>query len=198
MSAYRGIRIVYEMKRDAMASVVLNQLYKFTELQTSFSVNNIALVKGRPVLLDLKNMIRQFRGPPHGRGDAARSSTSAKRRRAHILEGLLIASILDEGDQADPRQPNAGYRPRRPDDAIRAQRHPGAAPSLDMRLQRLTGLERDKIEAGTRRADEADRPPAALLADEGHALRGHQRPRRSDRGEVRRQAPHEHREQRRG
>ena len=87
-----GIRIVYEIKRDAMASVVLNQLYKFTEMQTSFSVNNIALVKGRPVMLDLKSMILHF--VDHRMDVIIRRTKFDLRKaeeRAHILEGLLIA-----------------------------------------------------------------------------------------------------------
>ncbi|MCB0781091.1 MAG: DNA gyrase subunit A, partial [Flavobacteriales bacterium] len=94
----KGIRIVYEVKRDAMATVVLNQLFKYSALQTSFSVNNIALAGGRPVLLDLKSLISHF--VEHRHEVVVRRTQYDLRKaeeRAHILEGLLIAiDNLDE------------------------------------------------------------------------------------------------------
>jgi DNA gyrase subunit A len=93
-----GMRIVYELKRDAITNVVLNKLYKYTQLQTSFSVNNIALVKGRPMMLNLKDMIGHFVDHRH---DVVIRRTQYEldeaEKRAHILEGLLIAiDHLDE------------------------------------------------------------------------------------------------------
>ena len=89
----KGMRIVYELKRDAIPNVVLNTLYKYTALQTSFSVNNIALVKGRPEMLTLKDMIRHFVDHRH---DVVVRRTKYEldqaEKRAHILEGLIIAS----------------------------------------------------------------------------------------------------------
>jgi DNA gyrase subunit A len=88
-----GMRIVYEIKRDAISNVVLNKLFKYTALQTSFSVNNIALVAGRPVMLNLKDMIHHFVEHRH---DVVTRRTRYELRkaeeRAHILEGLIIAS----------------------------------------------------------------------------------------------------------
>ena len=88
-----GMRVVYDIKRDAMSNVVLNQLYKYTALQTSFSVNNIALVNGRPKMLNLKDLIRHFVDHRH---EVVIRSTKFEldqaEKRAHILEGLIIAS----------------------------------------------------------------------------------------------------------
>src|SRR5690606_16515815 len=88
-----GMRIVYELKRDAVPNVVLNTLYKFTQLQSSFSVNNIALVNGRPELLNLKDLIYHF--VEHRHDVVVRRTQFELRKaeeRAHILEGLIIAS----------------------------------------------------------------------------------------------------------
>jgi DNA gyrase subunit A len=93
-----GMRIVYEIKRDAITNVVLNKLYKFTELQTSFSVNNIALVKGRPMMLNLKDMIHHY--VEHRHEVVVRRTKfelAQAEKRAHILEGYLIA--LDNLDE---------------------------------------------------------------------------------------------------
>ena len=87
-----GMRIVYVLKRDAVPNVVLNKLYKYTQLQSSFSVNNIALVKGRPEMLNLKDMIRHF--VEHRHVVVVRRTEFELRqaeKRAHVLEGLLIA-----------------------------------------------------------------------------------------------------------
>src|SRR5690606_5064744 len=88
-----GMRIVYILKRDAIPNIVLNMLYKYTALQSSFSVNNIARVKGRPQLLNLKDMIHHF--VEHRHEVVVRRTTYELRKaeeRAHILEGLIIAS----------------------------------------------------------------------------------------------------------
>ena len=142
----QGLRVVYDLKRDAVPNVVLNNLYKYTQLQSSFSINNVALVNGRPVTLNLRDMIHHY---VNHRLDVITRRTEYElkeaEKRAHILEGLLIA--LDNLDAVI--------------ELIRASRDPEAAKEglmskfqlseiqakaiLDMRLQRLTGLERDKI-----------------------------------------------------
>ncbi len=163
-----GIRIVYEVKRDAMASVVLNQLYKFTEMQTSFSVNNIALVKGRPVMLDLKSMILHF--VEHRMDVIIRRTKFDLRKaeeRAHILEGLLIA--LDHLDEVI-KLIRASETPDIAREGLMSQfglSDIQARAILDMRLQRLTGLERDKIKAEYNELMTLIAHLKAVLADEG-------------------------------
>jgi len=141
-----GIRVVYDVKREAMGSVVLNQLFKYSSLQTSFSVNSIALVGGRPMMLGLKAMIGHF--VDHRLDVIVRRSKFDLRKaeeRAHILEGLLIA--LDHLDavisliraSATPDIAREGLMDQFALSEIQARA------ILDMRLQRLTGLERDKI-----------------------------------------------------
>lgn len=141
-----GMRIVYELKSDAIPNVVQNHLFKYTALQTSFSVNNIALVKGRPVALNLKDMMVHF--VEHRHEVVVRRAQFELRKaeeRAHILEGLLIA--LDHLD-AVIKLIRAS---KTPDDAREGLMTDfnlteiQARAILDMRLQRLTGLEHDKI-----------------------------------------------------
>ncbi|MBO9675508.1 MAG: DNA gyrase subunit A [Sphingobacteriaceae bacterium] len=141
-----GIRIVYEIKRDANASIVLNNLYKYTALQTSFSVNNIALVKGRPQMLNLKDLIAHFVDHRH---DVIVRRTKYElaeaEKRAHILEGYLIA--LDHLDEViklirasqTPEDARLGLMEKFGLSDLQARA------ILDMTLRRLTGLERDKI-----------------------------------------------------
>lgn len=141
-----GMRIVYELKRDAISSVVLNNLYKHTQLQTSFSVNNVALVKGRPQTLNLKDMIVHYVNHRH---EVVIRRTEYELReaekRAHILQGYLIAlDHLDEvisliRNSADPETARNGLIERFELSEIQARA------ILDMRLQRLTGMEREKI-----------------------------------------------------
>ncbi|MGY6562187.1 MAG: DNA gyrase subunit A [Luteibaculaceae bacterium] len=141
-----GMRVVYELKRDAIPNVVLNHLYKYTALQTSFSVNNIALVDGRPLMLNLKDLIHYFVEHRH---DVVVRRTKYELRKAeerlHILEGLIIA--LDNLDAIITLIRNA----KSPDEAREglmsgySLSEIQARAILDMRLQRLTGLERDKI-----------------------------------------------------
>lgn len=141
-----GMRVVYEIKRDANAAIVLNNLYKYTALQTSFSVNNIALVKGRPMLLNLKELIHYF--VEHRHEVVVRRTKYELReaeKRAHILEGLLIA--LDHLDEVI-----ALIRKSKTPDEAREGLITNFGLSeiqskaiLELRLQRLTGLERDKI-----------------------------------------------------
>ncbi|MBC6489495.1 DNA gyrase subunit A [Flavihumibacter stibioxidans] len=142
-----GTRIVIDLKRDAVANVVMNQLYKFTELQTSFGINNVALVKGRPRTLNLRDLISEFVEFRH-EVVVRRTQYELKeaKKRAHILQGYLIAlDHLDEvialirssatPDIARESLVNAGWGL----DDIQAKA------ILELRLQRLTGMERDKI-----------------------------------------------------
>jgi len=141
-----GMRIVYDLKKDAITNVVMNNLFKHTSLQTSFSVNNIALVNGRPVMLNLKDMIRHFVDFRH---EVVVRRTEFELRKAkdkaHVIEGLIIA--IDNLDEVI--------------EMIRASRTPDDAKNglmerfelseiqakaiLELRLQKLTGLERDKL-----------------------------------------------------
>jgi DNA gyrase subunit A len=143
-----GMRIVYELKRDAVPNVVLNTLYKFTQLQTSFSVNNIALVKGRPQMLNLKDLIHYF--VEHRHDVVVRRAQFDLRKaeeRAHILEGLIIAS--DNIDEVI-----ALIRSSKDGDEARGKlierfnlSEIQARAIVEMRLRQLTGLEQDKLRA---------------------------------------------------
>jgi DNA gyrase subunit A len=143
-----GMRVVIELKRDAIAQVVLNQLYHQTALQSGFGVINLAIVAGQPMVLTLKEMLEHF--IDHRREVVTRRCLFELKQaeaRAHILEGLLIA--LDHLDRvieiirqsADPPTAKAGLMAEFNLSELQAQA------ILDMRLQRLTGLERDKIKA---------------------------------------------------
>jgi len=141
-----GLRIVYELKKDANTNVVLNKLYQYTALQTSFSVNNIALVHGRPRMLNLKDLIRHYVDHRHEvLIRKTKYELSEAEKRAHILEGLLIA--LDHLDEVIALIRNS----RTPEEAkiglieTFSLTEMQARAILDMRLQRLTGLEREKI-----------------------------------------------------
>jgi DNA gyrase subunit A len=141
-----GMRIVYDLKRDCIPNIVLNKLYKFTSLQSSFSVNNIALVAGRPRLLNLKELIKYFVEHRH---DVLVRKTNFElkqaEKRAHILEGLLIA--LENLDAIIKLIRSS----RTPEDARNGLisnftlSEIQAKAILDLRLQKLTGLEMDKI-----------------------------------------------------
>lgn len=142
-----GTRIVIDLKRDAIANIVINQLYKFTELQTSYGINNVALVKGRPRILNLKDMISEFIEFRHEVVvRRAQYELREARKKAHILQGYLIAlDHLDEvismirnsstPEEAKNNLVNAGWGL----DEIQAKA------ILELRLQRLTGMEREKI-----------------------------------------------------
>ncbi|KQN38838.1 DNA gyrase subunit A [Pedobacter sp. Leaf41] len=163
-----GIRIVYEIKRDANASIVLNNLYKYTALQTSFSVNNIALVKGRPQMLNLKDLIVHFVDHRH---DVVVRRTKYElaeaEKRAHILEGYLIA--LDHLDEVikliraseTPEEARVGLMEKFGLSDIQARA------ILDMTLRRLTGLERDKIKEEYAELMKTIEYLQSILADEG-------------------------------
>jgi len=143
-----GMRIVYELKRDAVPNVVLNTLYKFTQLQSSFSVNNIALVKGRPEMLNLKDLIHHF--VEHRHEVVIRRAQYDLRKaeeRAHILEGLIIASDnIDEvikiiRGSKDGEEARAKLIERFKLSELQARA------IVEMRLRQLTGLEQDKLRA---------------------------------------------------
>jgi len=144
----KGMRVVYVLKRDAVPNVVLNKLYKYTQLQSSFSVNNIALVNGRPEMLNLRDMVKHF--VAHRHEVVVRRTEYELRqaeKRAHVLEGLLIA--IDNLDavikliraSATVDEAKSGLMTEFKLSDVQAKA------ILEMRLQKLTGLERDKIKA---------------------------------------------------
>ena len=161
-----GMRIVYILKRDATPNVVLNTLYKFTQLQSSFSVNNIALVKGRPQMLNLKDMIHYFIEHRH---DVVVRRTQFELRkaeeRAHILEGLIIASdnideviaLIRSSANTDQAKEKLIERFKLSDIQARA--------IVEMRLRQLTGLEQDKLRAEYEELMKLIEHLKALLAD---------------------------------
>src|ERR1700761_4695977 len=162
------IRVVYEIKRDANAAIVLNNLYKYTALQTSFSINNIALVHGRPMLLNLKDLIHHF--VEHRHEVVIRRTKfelSEAEKRAHILEGLLIA--LDHLDEVI-RLIRASNTPDDAREGLMTQFNLSdiqARAILDMTLRRLTGLERDKIKDEYAALMKQIEYLRSVLADEG-------------------------------
>jgi len=143
-----GMRIVYILKRDAIPNIVLNTLYKHTALQTSFSVNNIALVKGRPEMLNLKDMIFHF--VEHRHEVVVRRTTYELRKaeeRAHILEGLIIASDnIDEVIALIRSSSNADEARSKLIERFSLSELQAKA-IVEMRLRQLTGLEQDKLRA---------------------------------------------------
>lgn len=164
----KGMRVVYVLKRDAVPNVVLNKLFKYTQLQSSFSVNNIALVNGRPELLNLKDMIKHFVNHRH---EVVVRRTEYElhqaEKRAHVLEGLLIA--IDNLDaviklirgSATPEEARTGLMSEFKLSEIQAKA------ILDMRLQKLTGLERDKIKAEYEELMKTIEYLKSILADKG-------------------------------
>ncbi|WP_276380564.1 DNA gyrase subunit A [Flavobacterium sp. H4147] len=161
-----GMRIVYILKRDATPNVVLNTLYKFTQLQSSFSVNNIALVNGRPQLLNLKDLIHYF--VEHRHDVVVRRTQFELRKaeeRAHILEGLIIASdnideviaIIRGSKNTEEAREKLIERFKLSDIQARA--------IVEMRLRQLTGLEQDKLRAEYEELMKLIEHLKALLAD---------------------------------
>ncbi len=143
-----GMRIVYILKRDAVANVVLNTLYKYTQLQSSFSVNNIALVKGRPQMLNLKDLIHYF--VEHRHDVVVRRTQFELRKaeeRAHILEGLIIASDNIDEVIALIRSSKDGEEARGKLIERFSLSDIQARAIVEMRLRQLTGLEQDKLRA---------------------------------------------------
>ncbi len=144
----KGRRIVYVLKRDAIPNIVLNKLYKYTALQTSFSVNNIALVNGKPELLNLKDLIKHFVNHRH---DVVVRRTKFELRkaeaRAHILEGLIIASDnIDEVIKLIRASSNADEAREKLITRFELSEIQAKA-IVEMRLRQLTGLEQDKLRA---------------------------------------------------
>ena len=142
----KGMRIVYILKRDAIPNIVLNKLYKFTALQSSFSVNNIALVNGRPELLNLKQMIHHFVEHRH-EVVVRRTQFELKKaeERAHILEGLIIASDnIDEVIRLIRASDNADEARQKLIETFKLSELQAKA-IVEMRLRQLTGLEQDKL-----------------------------------------------------
>ncbi len=143
-----GLRVVYELRKDAITNVVLNKLYQYTALQSSFSINSIALVKGRPMMLNLKDIIRHFVDHRHD-VIVKRTQYDLKeaQKRAHILEGLLIAldhideviAIIRASQTVDDARTELMQKFGLSDLQSRA--------IVDMRLRSLVGLERDKLQA---------------------------------------------------
>ena len=143
-----GMRIVYVLKRDAVPNIVLNKLFKYTQLQSSFSVNNIALVNGRPEMLNLKDMIHHFVNHRH---DVVIRRTkydlSQAEKRAHVVEGLLIAidnldaviKLIRASKTVDDAKDGLVKNFKLSESQAKA--------ILELRLQKLTGLERDKIKS---------------------------------------------------
>jgi len=144
----KGMRIVYVLKRDAIPNIVLNKLYKYTALQSSFSVNNIALVKGRPQLLNLKELIHYF--VEHRHEVVVRRTQYELRKaeeRAHILEGLIIASDnIDEVIALIRASKNAEEARAKLIERFELTEIQAKA-IVEMRLRQLTGLEQDKLRA---------------------------------------------------
>jgi DNA gyrase subunit A len=163
-----GMRIVYEIKKDAITNVVLNKLYQYTALQSSFSVNNIALVKGRPMMLNLKDIIKYFVEHRH---DVVVRRTQFElneaQKRAHILEGLLIAldhideviAIIRASKTVDEARTGLMEKFGLSDIQARA--------IVDMRLRSLTGLERDKLKEEYDQLLKMIEYYQLVLADEG-------------------------------
>lgn len=143
-----GMRIVYVLKRDAVANVVLNTLYKFTQLQSSFSINNIALVNGRPEQLNLKDLILHFVEHRHDVVTRrAEYELKKAQERAHILEGLIIASDnIDEVIAIIRSSKNADEARTRLIDRFSLSDLQARA-IVEMRLRQLTGLEQEKLRA---------------------------------------------------
>ena len=167
-----GMRIVIELKRDAVSEIIINQLYKHTSLQESFGINMLAIVDGRPKLLNLRDALRAFLD--HRKEVVTRRTAFDLRKaeeRLHILEGLRIA--LDNLDAVitlirnanDPKAAKEGLVASFGLSELQAQA------ILDMRLQRLTGLERDKILQEHKETVELIAKLLAILADEKEIYR---------------------------
>lgn len=161
-----GMRIVIDIKRDANASVVLNKLYKMTALQSSFSVNNIALVNGRPQLLNLKQLLQAFIDHRH-EVVIRRTQYDLEKaeERAHILEGLIIASDNIDEVIAIIRSSQNGEQARARLMERFALSDKQAAAIVEMRLRQLTGLEQDKLHAEFQQVEEAIRRFKEILSN---------------------------------
>ncbi len=167
----KGRRLVYVLKRDAIPNIVLNKLYKYTALQTSFSVNNIALVNGRPEMLNLKDLIKHF--VDHRHEVVVRRTTyelAKAEARAHILEGLIIASdnidevikLIRASKNAD--EARASLMKRFELSEIQAKA------IVEMRLRQLTGLEQDKLRTEYEEIMKLIEDLKDILADESRRM----------------------------
>lgn len=163
-----GTRIVLDLRRDAVANLIINQLYKYTELQTSYGINNVALVRGRPRTLNLKDLISEFVDFRHEVViRRANYELREAEKKAHILEGYLIAlDHLDEvirliRSSATPEIAREGLMSQFGMSEIQAKA------VLDLRLQRLTGMERDKIKEEYNEIMKLIGELKELLADSG-------------------------------
>jgi len=163
-----GTRIVVELRRDVVAQVIINQLYKYSELQTSYGINNVALVGGRPRTLNLKDLISEFVIFRHEVVvRRTQYELSEAKKRAHILEGYLIA--LDHLDEVialirasvNPEEAKTGLMEKFGMTEIQAKA------VLELRLQRLTGMERDKIREEHAELMKLIAHLEAILGDEG-------------------------------
>lgn len=163
-----GIRLVIDLKRDAIPNVIINQLYKYTELQTSFGINNVALVKGRPRILNIREMIAEFIDFRH-EVVVRRTKFELKKaeEKAHILQGYLVAlDHLDEvisliRNSATPDIAREGLMGNFGLTELQAKA------ILELRLQRLTGMERDKIREEFEEVMKFIQKCKDILADEG-------------------------------
>ncbi|MEM7552442.1 MAG: DNA gyrase subunit A [Bacteroidota bacterium] len=166
-----GLRIVYDLKKDFIPNIILNNLFKYTQLQSSFGVNNVALVKGRPYTLNLKDLIKYFVEHRH-EVVVKRTEYDLKEaeKRAHILQGYLIAlDNLDEviqliRESRDPEIARTGLMERFELSEIQAKA------ILEMRLQRLTGLEREKIVKEYEEIQALIKDLQDILSDEGRRM----------------------------
>jgi len=167
-----GLRIVYELRKDVIPNVILNKLYQFTQLQNSFSVNNIALVKGRPILLNLKDMIRHYVDHRHEvLIRKTKFDLSETQKKAHILEGLIKA--LDHLDEVIALI-RASRTPEEAKNGLMSQfelTEIQAKAILDMRLQKLTGLEQDKLKEEYAELLKLIESLKEILADEALRMR---------------------------
>jgi DNA gyrase subunit A len=170
-SGRQGLRIVFDLKRDAIPNIVLNKLYKYTPLQTSFSVNNIALVKGRPMMLNLRDMIHHY--VEHRHEVVIRLTEyllKEAEKRAHILEGLIIASdnidevikIIRASKNGEEARANLIKRFELSEIQARA--------IVEMRLRQLTGLEQDKLRSEYEDVMATITDLREILADEGRRM----------------------------
>ncbi len=164
-----GTRLVLDLKKDAIANVIINQLYKYTDLQTSYGINNVAIVKGRPRTLNLKDLIAEFVEFRH-EVVVRRTQFELKeaQKRAHILKGYLIAlDHLDEVIALIRKSPNPEVAKDSLINAGWGLDELQAKAILELRLQRLTGMERDKIRAEYDELMKLIAYLEQLLSDEG-------------------------------
>lgn len=162
-----GLRVVYDLSRDAIPDIVLNNLFKYTYLQTSFGVNNVGLLKGKPGNFDLKGLIRVYVEHRHEvMLRRTKYELEEAKKQAHILEGLIVAiDNLDEVIQLirnskTPDEAREGLMERFELSEVQAKA------ILDMRLQKLTGLERDKLKEDYRKLKEQIEYLEKILSDE--------------------------------